>query len=175
MRTKKEVSGPSITEAVCDVLEFGTPRNKQVAETHFELLRQVQGDPLRSSFAVRGGKNLCLPFSAFCRQLAVGTPARGREWVGEYTLAGASDLLSCRTAPNTRTIAIAAVARVSTNTLNVIREREGGRGPYGELFYLPFSLIQRAPLKGALGWEQSPIVIDLPFESSGVRPRMAFT
>jgi hypothetical protein len=34
MKTKKDPSGPSITEAICDVLEFGSPRNSQVAEIH---------------------------------------------------------------------------------------------------------------------------------------------
>jgi hypothetical protein len=32
MKPRKESSGPSITEAIVDVLEFGTPRNKEVAD-----------------------------------------------------------------------------------------------------------------------------------------------
>ena len=54
-----------------------------------------------------------------------------------------------------------------------MRERLGGAGgPYSAIFYLPFSLIQRAPLRGAKGWEGSAIIIDLPFESP-TRHRMA--
>jgi hypothetical protein len=56
-----------------------------------------------------------------------------------------------------------------------VRERAHGRN-YSELFYLPFWLIQRAPLKGDKKWEQSSIVIDLPWgDSTPMRHRMAFT
>ena len=68
----KKASGSSISEAIADLIEFGEVRNKEVAETHYELLRQAQGDPLRNSFAVRSGKSLCLDFERFRRrQLSV--------------------------------------------------------------------------------------------------------
>jgi hypothetical protein len=89
LKSKKELSGDSITEAIVDVLEHGLPMNQQMRETHFELLRQAQADPQRQSFAVRGGKTLCLPLSAFGqRQLATGTPTLGAEWVGQQIQPG---------------------------------------------------------------------------------------
>jgi hypothetical protein len=97
MKAKKEISGPSISEAIADLIEYGEPRNAEVAEDHYRLLRQAQGDPLRSSFAVRGGKSLCVPFDWFSRrQLSVtGTPGEGPEWAsGTEIPFAASDLLS---------------------------------------------------------------------------------
>src|ERR1700730_179817 len=92
----KKGSGPSISEAIADLVEFGEVRNSEVSETHYQLLRQAQSNPLRNSFAVRGGKILGFSFDRFrSRQLATGTPGQGAKWAaGTEIQAGASDLLS---------------------------------------------------------------------------------
>lgn len=84
----------SISQALRDMLEFGTPRNEEVAEAHFNLLREVQANSQRTSYAVRGGKMLCLPHSAFRRDMTAGVVGQGRELVGTTRMAGTSDLLS---------------------------------------------------------------------------------
>jgi hypothetical protein len=48
--------------------------NQEMREMHFESLRKLESNSARSSFAIRGGKNLCLPLSAFRRDLAVTNP-----------------------------------------------------------------------------------------------------
>jgi hypothetical protein len=51
-----------------------------------------------------------------------------------------------------------------------VRQRE--RGTYGPIFFLPYGLVQRLPLRGDLNWEQSSMIIDLAFEAS-MRHRLA--
>jgi hypothetical protein len=76
MKSKKQASGPSITEAICDLLECGAPRNKEIAEQHFEALR-TQDEDRKAMMATRGGSSLCLPFEAFKRDLTAGAVGSG--------------------------------------------------------------------------------------------------
>jgi hypothetical protein len=95
MKPKKEPSGPSITEAIVDLVDYGELRNSVVGESHYQLLRERQKDPIRSAGGF-GGKVLCLPFERFRRRdlTVTGPPGLGPEWVGEEIQPGASDLLS---------------------------------------------------------------------------------
>jgi hypothetical protein len=53
-----------------------------------------------------------------------------------------------------------------------VRDRRGGRGDYGSLFFLSYGLVQRLPVKGDKNWENSSMIIDLNFENPS-RRRMA--
>jgi hypothetical protein len=94
--TKKKDSPPSLTEAILDLVEYGTPRNTLIAEDHFQIEREMKATPeLRGLVTAAGGRALYIPLERLGRRyLTVTGAALGAGLVGTMVRPISSDLLS---------------------------------------------------------------------------------
>jgi Phage capsid family len=94
--SKKKESGPSLTEAILDLVEFGVPRNTEIAEDHYDIQRQIKSTPeLNGIMTSVGGRALYVPLNRLARRdMSVGGANVGSGFVGEMVQPIASDLLS---------------------------------------------------------------------------------
>jgi hypothetical protein len=114
MTTKKK-SGPSLTEAILDLLDFGVPQNSEIAEDHYEILRQMKGTPELVGLMNSGGngRTLYIPLERLGRRdMTVTGLGAGAGLVGTMVQPIASDLLSW-----------AAIAQQGAVFLNGLRSR----------------------------------------------------
>ena len=94
MKAKHQTSGPSLTEALRDMLECGAPTNSEVRAAHFgEIEARASMPALVNLTGMRGGgKALHVPLGMLKRDVGVGS-AGGASLVGQR-LERVSDLLS---------------------------------------------------------------------------------